>query len=99
MGNHLHLKIRFKNTENVGKFLKSFSATLARAITGARRGKKFGKFWDGLVFTRVIKSKFEELGYRERERYLKAFNQFLYRLRREKAAPKPQDSWENAVLA
>jgi REP element-mobilizing transposase RayT len=100
MGNHLHLKIRFKSTENVGKFLKSFSATLARAITGARRGKKFGKFWDGLVFTRVLKSKFEELGlkgyfegnhrqrelgYKERERYLKAFNQFLYRLKRRKA--------------
>jgi REP element-mobilizing transposase RayT len=100
MGNHLHLKIRFKSTDNVGKFLKSFSATLARAITGAKRGKKFGKFWDGLVFTRVITSKFEELGlrgyfegnhlqrelgYKERERYLNAFNRFLYRLRRRKA--------------
>jgi REP element-mobilizing transposase RayT len=100
MGNHLHLKVRFKDRNRMGQFLKSFSATLARTITGARRGQRFGKFWDGLVYTRVITSKLEELGltgyfegnhrqrelgYQEREQYLKSFNQFLYRLRRRKA--------------
>ncbi len=100
MGNHLHLKIRFKDRKYVGQFLKSFSATLARAITGAKKGNKFGKFWDGLVFTRVLTTKIEDLGikgyfeanhrqreygYAEREFYLKRFNQFLYRLNRFKA--------------
>lgn len=103
MGNHLHLKIRFKDRKYVGKFLKSFSATLARKITGAKKGNRFGKFWDGLVYTRVLSSKLEELGikgyfeanhqqreygYEERELYLKRFNQFLYRLRRVRAKPR-----------
>lgn len=84
----------------MGQFLKSFAATLARAITGAKKGNKFGKFWDGLVYTRVLTSKFEELGLKgyfeanhkereyglkEREMFLKRFNQWLYRLRRIKA--------------
>ncbi len=104
MGNHLHLKIRFKDRKYVGMFLKSFSATLARKITGANRGNRFGKFWDGLVYTRVLTSKLEELGikgyfeanhrqreygYAEREVYLKRFNQFLYRLRRKRALSVP----------
>ena len=50
MGNHLHLKIRFKDRKYVGKFLKSFSATLARKITGAKKGNRFWKIlgWIGL---------------------------------------------------
>lgn len=96
MGNHLHLKVRFKDRKRMGQFLKSFAATLAREITGAKKGKVFGKFWDGLVYTRVLVTKIEELGlkayfegnhrqrelgYQERERYLKFFNQFIYRLK------------------
>jgi REP element-mobilizing transposase RayT len=96
MGNHLHLKVRFKDRKRMGQFLKSFAATLARAITGAKKGNAFGKFWDGLVYTRILLSQIEELGlkayfegnhrqrelgYQERERYLKQFNQFIYRLK------------------
>lgn len=103
MGNHLHLKVRFKDPSLFKKFLISYPAMLARAITGARKGKPFGKFWDGLVYTRVLTSKLEELGlkgyfegnhrqrelgYAERERYLKQFNQFLYRLKYTRAGPK-----------
>lgn len=102
MGNHLHLKVKFRDALRFQQFLKSFSALLAREITGARKGKPFGKFWDGLVFTRVLMSRFEELslrgyftgnhlqreiGYREREEYLKKWNQFLYRLRQKRGAP------------
>ena len=100
MGNHLHLKVRFRDRVRFQQFLKSFSSLLARKITGARRGMKFGRFWDGLVYTRVISSALEELGlkgyfeanhrerelgYHERERYLKQFNQFLYRLKQTRA--------------
>ncbi len=104
MGNHLHLKVRFKDRKRMGQFLKSFTALLARKITGAKKGRKFGRFWDGLAFTRVLLSKFEELalrgyfegnhrqrelGYAERELYLKRFNQMLYRLRRVRARAGP----------
>ncbi len=104
MGNHLHLKVRFKDRKRMGQFLKSFTGTLARQITGAKKGNKFGKFWDGLAYTRVLMSKFEvlglkgyfegnhrqrELGYHEREIYLKRFNQFIYRLRQVKAREGP----------
>jgi hypothetical protein len=32
---------------------------VARAVTRARRGHSFGKFWDALAFSRVLRSKFE----------------------------------------
>lgn len=88
MGNHLHLKVRFKNAAFFRNFLRTFTALLARKITKARKGYKFGKFWDGLVFTRVLSSKFEifglknyfkanrierELGYEARTKYLESF--------------------------
>jgi REP element-mobilizing transposase RayT len=100
MGNHLHLKVRFKNRQNFQNFLRTFTAILARKITGAHRSKSFGRFWDGLAFTRIITTKFEELGlkayfeanhrqrelgYAARTEYLKSFNQFLYRLKSKRA--------------
>lgn len=103
MGNHLHLKVRFKDAESFQNFLRTFPAMLARKITGARRGRKLRcKFWDGIAFTRVLTSKLEELGLKgyfqanreqrlqgsaARDEYLQKFNQFLYRLRRTRAAP------------
>lgn len=102
MGNHLHLKVRFKDRKRMGQFLKSFTALLARKITGAKKGNRFGRFWDGLAYTRVLFSKFEELGlkgyfegnHRERELgqkertlYLKQFNQWIYRLKQTRARP------------
>lgn len=100
MGNHLHLKVRFRDCRQFQNFLRTFAALLARKLTRAHRGKKFGKFWDGLAYTRILTSKFEELGlkgyfsanvyqrqhhYQVREFYRKQFNQFLYRLRRRRA--------------
>ncbi len=113
MGNHLHLKVRFKDKKRMGLFLKSFAALLARKITGAKKGNKFGKFWDGLVFTRVILTKLEEyglrgyfeanhlqreLGYRERVDYLKLFNQKIYRLKYVKARSGPIERIEKEIL-
>lgn len=104
MGNHLHLKVRFKDKVRFQNFLRTFAALIARKITGAHRTHSFnkihGKFWDGMVFTRVLTTKLEELGLKgyfegnhrerelgqqEREIYLKQFNQFIYRLRQRKA--------------
>lgn len=100
MGNHLHLKVRFKDAALFKNFLRTFAAILARKITKAHRGKSFGKFWDGLVFTRILTSKLEELGlrgyfegnhrqrelgYADRESFLKQWNAFIYRLRQRRA--------------
>ncbi len=96
MGNHLHLKVRFKDKLRMKRFLKSFPGLLARRITGAKKGSKFGKFWDGLAYSRVLLTKLEEyglrgyfeanhrqreLGYTDRIDYLKRFNQKIYRLK------------------
>ncbi len=110
MGNHLHLKVRFKDPKRFQQFLKSYTALLARKITGAKKGNKFGKFWDGLAYTRVLQSKIEELGLRayfegnhrerelgrsERNDYLKRWNQFLYRLRAKRAVGPPLINCQN----
>lgn len=102
MGNHLHLKVRFKNVQNFQNFLRTFTGLLARKLTKAHRGTVFGKFWDGLAYTRVLTTKFEELGLKiyfsgnilekttgipAREAYLKRWNRYLYRLRKTRAAP------------
>ncbi len=96
VGNHLHLKIRISSRENFKKFLKSITAQIARKITGAKKGKPFGRFWQGLAFTRILTSRLEELnlkGYieanrieaarsgRAREKFLKKFNQWVYKER------------------
>lgn len=103
MGNHLHLKVRFKDVKFFQNFLRTFSGLLARRITNSHKGRRFGtKFWDGLAFTRVLRSKIEEFGlkgyfeanreqarkgYAARQAYLLKFNRFMYRLRQTRAAP------------
>jgi hypothetical protein len=105
MGNHLHIKISGNDTQRMKLFLRTFAGLLARDLTGAHRGSKFGKFWDGLVYTRVLHSRLEELGlkgyfeanhrqremgYSERERYLKSWNEYLQRLKKVRAKPKQE---------
>jgi len=55
LGSRLQLKLRIKNRKNFQNFLRSTSAMIARYVTGARRGKPFGKFWDHLAFTFVCR--------------------------------------------
>lgn len=96
MGNHLHLKVSCQDIKMFQNFLRTFAAILARKITGAHRANSFGRFWDGLVFTRVLHSSLEELGLRgyfeanhrerelgpqSREAYLNSFNSFIRRLK------------------
>jgi len=55
VGNHLHLKVYSQACDEFRNFLRSVTCMIARKVTGARRGKRFGKFWDGLVFTRMLR--------------------------------------------
>lgn len=54
VGNHLHLLISFKTRESCQRFLKEVAGLVARVVTGARKGKPFGKFWDLLAHSRVV---------------------------------------------
>lgn len=96
VGNHIHLRIRIQNRESFQKFLKSVTCLIPRKITGARKGKSFGRFWQGLAFTRVLTSSLEELnlkgyikanrieaqnGESARKSFLKRFNAWVYRER------------------
>jgi REP element-mobilizing transposase RayT len=93
MRDHVHLKIRIHSRPLFQKFLRAITTLIARKVTGARRGKPFGKFWQGLAFTRVLKSYKEELmlrgyfhanrvekelGFKARERSLERHKQWLF---------------------
>lgn len=54
VGNHLHLLISFKKRESAQRFMREVAGLIARAVTGARKGKPFGKFWDLLAHSRVV---------------------------------------------
>lgn len=54
--NHCHLLLRFSNRKAFRAFLVSVTALIARAVTKARKGRPFGKFWDALAFSRVLTS-------------------------------------------
>ena len=96
MGNHIHFQLRIVSRVGFQNFLRSISNLIARHVTGARKGKPFGKFWQGLAFTRVITSYFEltgferyllankierKRGYKARERYLASLNRWMNSLR------------------
>ncbi len=96
VGTHLHLKIKISSRENFQKFLKSLTTLIARFVTGAKKGKPFGKFWQGLAFTRVLCSAKENWildgyiaanrmeaneGRLQREVFLSQFQNWLYKER------------------
>jgi hypothetical protein len=97
MGNHIHLKIKITDRKYFQNFLRTVTALIARKVTGAAKTKRFGKFWDALAFTRVVKTSYEELqlkgyfnanreqknkSYQAREEFLRQFNSWLYALKK-----------------
>lgn len=61
VGNHIHFKVKFKDVGCFQNFMRVFAALTARHIMKAKKSHPTGKFWDHLVFTRVLTSRFEEL--------------------------------------
>ena len=61
VGNHLHLQVRARRKVDLQNFMRVLAALVARHVTGARKGRPFGKFWDGLTYTRVLTTSLEEL--------------------------------------
>jgi len=54
VGSHLHLVLRARRREGFQGFLRSFAGIVARRITGARRARPSGPFFDGLAWSRVV---------------------------------------------
>ena len=53
VGNHLHMLTRCSSEVSFKRFMKVLTGLLARLVTGARKGKPFGrKFWDATYFSR-----------------------------------------------
>jgi hypothetical protein len=51
----VHLLVRAESRVAFQNFLRTVAALLARRITGARKGKPVGKFWDALAFSSLVK--------------------------------------------
>lgn len=87
-GNHLHLQIRGKKRDGIQNFFRSISSQIARLITGAKKGKPFGKFWDNLIYTRVLSSwakEFRVLGEYIEQNTLETLGLIKYRPRKVRA--------------
>lgn len=53
-GNHLHLLARCSDRRRLQSFLRCFAGLVARAVTGAEKGRPFGRFWDSLAYSRIL---------------------------------------------
>jgi hypothetical protein len=54
VGSHLHLVVRVRRRDAFQAFLRSFAGIVARRITGAERGRRRGRFFDALAWSRVV---------------------------------------------
>jgi REP element-mobilizing transposase RayT len=56
VGNHIHILLRATRRQSLRAFLRGITSTIARKITGAKRGNELKeKFWDARPFSRLIK--------------------------------------------
>ncbi len=93
VGNHLHLVLLAPTTGARARYFKALSGLAARMVTGSRKGVAVGRFWDTLIFSRVVswgrdytnvcnyilKNAFESLGLIARKNS-RAFNDALTQL-------------------
>jgi hypothetical protein len=54
VGNHLHLLVKTRTRQGFQDFARTISALIARAVTGAKKGNPVGKFWDELLYSKVL---------------------------------------------
>lgn len=53
-GNHLHLLLKARDRRGLQAFLRLAAGRIAFVVTGARKGKPVGRFWDSLAYSRVL---------------------------------------------
>jgi REP element-mobilizing transposase RayT len=54
VGNHIHMLGQARSRRAFQSFLRAFAGVTARIVTGARRGRPVGRFWDRLAYTRIV---------------------------------------------
>ncbi len=53
-GNHLHVVAQAATRRELQNFLRVVPQAVAFQVTGTRRGNAIGRFWDGLVHSRIV---------------------------------------------
>jgi REP element-mobilizing transposase RayT len=54
VGNHIHILAQARSRPALQRFLRVFAGVTARLVTGARRGRPVGRFWDRLAYSRIV---------------------------------------------
>jgi hypothetical protein len=54
VGNHIHMLARARSRPGLQCFLRVFAGVTAKLVTGARRGRPVGRFWDRLAYSRIV---------------------------------------------
>ncbi len=61
VGNHFHLLIRFQDRNLIKTFFRVVAGVIARLAVGAQKGKRFGRFWDSVIFSRIVSKGRDEI--------------------------------------
>jgi REP element-mobilizing transposase RayT len=54
VGNHIHMVIKGHRRENIQNFFRECAGAIAFQVTKACKGRPFGRFWDQVIFSRVV---------------------------------------------
>jgi REP element-mobilizing transposase RayT len=54
VGNHIHLLMRASSKKNFQNYLRVLAGIIPRKVTGARKGVSVGKFWDDLIYSKIV---------------------------------------------
>jgi REP element-mobilizing transposase RayT len=54
VGNHLHLLAQFPSRRELKAFLRVFTQHVMFQVTGARKGKPQGRFFDAIAYSKVV---------------------------------------------
>lgn len=54
VGNHIHLHVRGRSRRALQAFLRVFPQRVMFQVTGARKGRPRGKFFDRIVYSRIV---------------------------------------------
>jgi len=54
VGNHLHLLAQFPSRRELQAFLRVFTQAVMFQVTGARKGKPQGRFFDAVAYSKVV---------------------------------------------
>jgi REP element-mobilizing transposase RayT len=92
VGNHIHLLASVRSRPALQSFLRVFAGLTARLVTGARRGRPVGRFWDRLAYTRIVSwgREFRAVGAYVKQNEAEALGLRPHAARRPRAARHPR---------